>query len=360
MKRSALLLVAVVLSCFVVNAQAEYTFAAKKGSKVPFIKVKTDDEEVKEVIQSVISELDDLDYEVTALDTPDSDTTKVVEVQSINTDSGMVMIVTIKDQNGVHTETYSLSGKESDKKKFKQKMREVFKENDDDYKYEFYYFKADSAEENDRVTEDWLMLDIGLNSLLFNGSPSFPVALQNLELDPWKSLHVNVGIFQQKVRLYRKNISLFYGINYDNNDYRFSREIDFKVDATNQISYDTVTTQGFIRNKLTTRFVSIPLGFQFKFNPNARRSFHISLGMHAGYRLTSFFKKVYEDDGKRKKKTRDDFELNNFRYGAFVKVGYGNFTLFGNYVFTPLFRENAGPELNTVSFGLTIGDFLSD
>jgi hypothetical protein len=96
---------------------------------------------------------------------------------------------------------------------------------------------------------------------------------------------------------------------------------------------------------------------RFNFNPTKHRSGHITIGANAGYRLTSFFKTVWEDDGKRKTKKYDDFLLNNFRYGAFVKVGYGNITLFGNYVFTPLFRDTAGPVLNPFSFGLSLGGF---
>lgn len=308
----------------------------------------------------LLADLHELETKL-GIDTPRQDTSKTVEVKSVKTDSGVVMAVTVKDETGINTELYDLSDKE-ERKKFKKRMREVFREdNEDDHEYDFHSFNQDDDDENDRVTEDWLNLDIGFNSLLYNGSPSFPSSLSNLELDPLKSLHVNVDIFQQKVRLYKKNVSLFYGINYDNNDYRFSRNIDFRVNNDNKLSYERDSvTPGFVRNKLTTRFVTIPLGFNFVINPSAKRSFHIAVGMHAGYRLTSFFKKVYNDEGKRKRKIHDDYELNNFRYGAFVKVGYGSFTLFGNYVMTPLFREGAGPEFNTFSFGLTIGDFLSN
>lgn len=210
---------------------------------------------------------------------------------------------------------------------------------------------------NKNVETDYLVLDLGINSLLFNGNPSLPPSLSNLELNPWASLHVNVGIVRQRVNLSKHKLWLEYGINYDNNDYRFANNIDFKVDSTgNDISYASRQTEGFVRNKLTTRFVTVPLGLHFETKPNDRRhSAHFTVGMHAGYRLTSFFKTVREDEGKRKTKVHDDFLLNNFRYGAYVKAGYGKFTVFANYIFTPLFREGTGPELNTFSFGLVLG-----
>ncbi len=290
-----------------------------------------------------------------AADTPPVDSSKfeTVEIKTIESDSGDLVEIIIKDKNGNIKKVVRISEDMVDDYDFDFKARNFIerrrKGNDP---------KATPTHKN--VESKWWSLDIGLNGLMYKGSPSLPSSLSNLELDPLRSVHVNVGIFQQKINLYKHHVGLVYGINYDNNDYRFSNNINLKVnEGGDSITYDKRDPQqvGFDRNKLTTRFLTIPVALRFDFNPNKKRGGHITIGAHAGYRLTSFFKTVRFDEGKRKTKLRDDFLLNNFRYGAYVKVGYGKLNLFANYVITPLFRENTGPELNPFSFGLTFGGY---
>lgn len=296
-------------------------------------------------------DFDDMDMCADTPPTTDSTVEKeIVVVTTIESDSGDYVEVITKNANG-------------DIKKVIRVPLDLVEDMGFDFEKGDFVNKGKSktpkpAKRLKNFESDWFAFDIGLNGLLHNGSPSMPTSLSNLELDPWRSVHVNVGIYQQKINLYRHYVNFVYGINYDNNDYRFSNDIDFRVDSFGTgIQYPGRNTEGFKRNKLTTRFLTIPLALRFNFNPGSSRGGHITIGAHAGYRLTSFFKTVREDDGKRKNKLYDDFLLNNLRYGAFVKVGYGNVTLFGNYVFTPLFREGAGPELNPFSFGLSFGGF---
>lgn len=275
-------------------------------------------------------------------------------------DNEIVVVTTIESDSGDYVEVITKNNKGEVKKVIRVPL-DLVEDMGFDFENGDFVNKGKEPKPAKRLKNfesDWFAFDIGLNGLLYKGSPSMPTSLGNLELDPLRSVHVNVGIYQQKINLYRHYVNFVYGINYDNNDYRFSNDIDFRVDSLGTgIQYTSRNTEGFKRNKLTTRFLTIPLALRFNFKPNSTRGGHITVGAHAGYRLTSFFKTVREDDGKRKSKLYDDFLLNNFRYGAFVKVGYGNVTLFGNYVFTPLFREGAGPELTPFSFGLSFGGF---
>lgn len=231
----------------------------------------------------------------------------------------------------------------------------------DHYKKDHHTFFIDTFTRKRKplknVETDWLTLSIGLNTLIHKGSASLPPSLSNLELDPWKSVNVKVGLIKQRVNLSNHKLNLIYGLDFDNNDYRFQNNINFtKNDSLGVISYEKYNPElpGFVRNKLTTRFLMLPVSFRYESNPrNSDRSFRFELGAEAGMRLTSFFKTVREENGKRKTKERDDYYLNNMRYGAFVKVGYGPVTLYADYCFTPLFRDNTGPEFNTFSFGIS-------
>jgi len=72
-----------------------------------------------------------------------------------------------------------------------------------------------------------------------------------------------------------------------------------------------------------------------------------------GYRIASKTKLVYEENGEREKeKDRDNFYLNNLRYGLRIQIGVRSTDLFVNYDMNELFAKDKGPKLNAVSFGL--------
>ena len=351
MKRIFLTPLLVLLSALIVNGQknTEKEPTAKTKSNVSTIELSASDNLLTTLIK--LDKVDNLkfDFEPMATDTPPNDSIETVVIKTIKSDSGDIVEVIIKDGKGNITRTLRIE----------EDLWDDFDMDSKDFSFKGKRFKVKPKKKHKNLETDWFSLDLGFNSLVHNGSASLPPRLSNLELDPLKSLHVNVLVFQQKLNIYKNYVGLVYGVNYDNNDYRFSNDIDFKGNNSgDSISYNKIQTEGFDRNKLTTRFLSVPLAVRFDFNPNKRRGGHITIGGHAGYRLTSFFKKVsFEGRDKIKTKVKDDYLLNNFRYGSFVRVGYGMFNVFGSYVFTPLFRENTAPEFNTVSFGISFGGF---
>jgi hypothetical protein len=70
--------------------------------------------------------------------------------------------------------------------------------------------------------------------------------------------------------------------------------------------------------------------------------------------------KLNEDGETKKFKNKQDFNLNPFRYGATLRIGAGNFGVFGYYSLTPIFRDKEGPnqaELTNFTVGLTLAGF---
>ncbi len=89
-----------------------------------------------------------------------------------------------------------------------------------------------------------------------------------------------------------------------------------------------------------------------------KHAFHIAAGGMFGLRIGSHTKQKISEDGETKKlKAHEDFNLNPFRYGFRVAIGYGNFNLFADYNASTLFRKNKGPELYPVSAGITLVGF---
>ena len=81
--------------------------------------------------------------------------------------------------------------------------------------------------------------------------------------------------------------------------------------------------------------------------------FRIGVGPYIGYRIDSSHKLVYKEDGdKEKDKEKDDFYINNMRYGIRAQIGVRSADFFFNYDLNELFVENKGPKLNAFSFGV--------
>ncbi len=93
-------------------------------------------------------------------------------------------------------------------------------------------------------------------------------------------------------------------------------------------------------------------GFVQKKTRYRRNGFRIGAGGYVGTRIGSWQKNVYRSTGhKSKLREKDNYYLNNLRYGARFVLGYGEVDMFVNYDMSTLFAENKGPELNAISFG---------
>ncbi|WKZ58659.1 MAG: outer membrane beta-barrel protein [Cyclobacteriaceae bacterium] len=119
---------------------------------------------------------------------------------------------------------------------------------------------------------------------------------------------------------------------------------------------------GIKKSQLITNYLDAIVEFRFSTNPNdPARSFKVSAGFKAGILIDSFTKLKLNEDGETKKfKNKQDFNLNPFRYGATLRIGAGNFGVFGYYSLSPIFRDKEGPnqaELTNFTVGLTLAGF---
>ncbi|MBK6264837.1 outer membrane beta-barrel protein [Marivirga sp. S37H4] len=103
------------------------------------------------------------------------------------------------------------------------------------------------------------------------------------------------------------------------------------------------------RSKLNITYLNINLVPMFHTGKSSS-SFRFGAGPYGGYRIGSKSKFKYDDDGK--DVTKNNFYLNNWRYGIKAQVGWKGIDLFATYDLNPLFIDNRGPELNAFSFGI--------
>lgn len=109
----------------------------------------------------------------------------------------------------------------------------------------------------------------------------------------------------------------------------------------------------FVKNKLSLTYLELPMEIRFRARPDSVSSFYIAIGGKAGVMLDSHTKVKFEDGQKVKNKFNDVFY--NFRYGPYVRIGAGNFGLYGFYSLSPLYEADLG--MRVFSLGLVISGF---
>jgi hypothetical protein len=112
---------------------------------------------------------------------------------------------------------------------------------------------------------------------------------------------------------------------------------------------DTVAMK---RTKLGLSYIDLPLEFRFK-TPS---KFRAAIGVKVGYLVDAKVKYKYGKADIEKAKQVSNVE--KFRFGPTVRVGYSWFSVFAYYSVTKIFRKNRGPdELYPISVGITFLPF---
>lgn len=201
--------------------------------------------------------------------------------------------------------------------------------------------------------------DLGTNNYLASGK--FPESNDALyAVRPWGSWYVGLNSIQ-RTRMGKK-FFLEWGLGISWYNFKFQNDNIVLEKVNNQTVFVADTRDvDFKKSKLTVSYLNASLVPVIDFGGHSRRprmwdgygnSFRMGLGPYVGYRLGSHSKIVYNDHGRERDKNRDNFYLNNFRYGVRLQLGYRSTDLFFNYDLNELFVSNKGPKLNAFSFGV--------
>jgi len=207
-----------------------------------------------------------------------------------------------------------------------------------------------------RFQNNWRGLELGINGYLTaDNSFTMGAGFEYLDLRYEKSISVNLNMFQQSVPLIDNRLGMFSGIGIGWNNYRLGNDF-LLVEEVNQVAPRSVTEPGLRKNKLTITWINVPLMLEYQTQDHeGQQKFFVSAGLNIGARIGSFTKQVYfPNDDRERRRTRDDFHLNPFRYDMQLRLGYGKLGIFASYSLNTLFRDNRGPELHPFSMGLRL------
>jgi len=149
----------------------------------------------------------------------------------------------------------------------------------------------------------------------------------------------------------------------------FNRDYPDIKGQTNTLRFNYRTTSPdttfFKKTKLTTTYLEAPIELRYVAKPDqSDKSFKVALGVKVGTMLKAGTRarkltairqgaEVALNDYVLKEASKQYF--NTTRVVGTVRVGFGHFTVFGNYQFTKLLKDGVGPEIKPFTIGLTIG-----
>jgi len=195
----------------------------------------------------------------------------------------------------------------------------------------------------------WAGLEFGYNNFV-NDDFKFDVPDQYgyLKLRTGKSVFWNLNLFGVKFNLVQEHLVLGTGLGFSLRNYYFSTNDSILVPNASSVSATQATAPWF-KNKLSTNYLTVPLMLEYntsKYNENA---FHVGVGMVFNLKVGTNLKTKSNDI---KSKIKNDYNTRTVEWDARFQVGYGALNLFATYSLNSLFKNNEGPQLNPMTFGV--------
>ncbi|MEH0157586.1 porin family protein [Limibacter armeniacum] len=199
------------------------------------------------------------------------------------------------------------------------------------------------------------------------GNFYFDLGLAMLDEEPFdletQSRGINIS-YMYEFTLGSEKFTFHPGLGYGHESYFFDDDITLgKVDGK---TVGFPISEGLIvddvkKTKLAVNYIDVPLEFRFRTHPG-KNAFRIGVGVKGGVLFDAHTKVKYEvGDDNQKLKNKADFNLNRFRAGGTLRIGYGAFNVFGYYSFTNLFEDDAfvnfSDDTRTIVVGLTLSSF---
>lgn len=212
---------------------------------------------------------------------------------------------------------------------------------------------------NDGFSGHWAGFDFGFNT--FIGEDYSGYDTEFMDNDIFRSNSAYINLIQGNIGLQRNRntIGLVTGVGLHLQSYRLDNNTSLRRLDDGRIVPDFLFFDQNQKSKFSVFSLMVPLLAEFQIPVNHYNNrIYFSGGMYGGLRLSSHTKIKYRAEGKKEKlKTPGHYSLQDIRYGLMVRAGYRWINLFATYELVPFFKEDKGPDLTAVTFGVTLISF---
>lgn len=156
----------------------------------------------------------------------------------------------------------------------------------------------------------------------------------------------------------KSNFSFAVGAGVSAQNYYFNKQQVVSNDTGSAATVRFNDTTGFKRSKMAVLYVQAPFEFRFYGNKvNRNKGFKAAIGLQVGTLTGAHVKNNYTIAGTNTKandKTGTKRFLSPWNFAATARLGWGNFSLYGSYNLTPIYKEFQGPQMTPLAFGVCL------
>jgi len=238
--------------------------------------------------------------------------------------------------------------------------------NDNPWDYYSYIFER-RRPRNKNISTNWFIFDLGFANYRDNTNypdaqagpylkvlkpADGPVNQSTMHLNPGKSSNVNLWFFMQKLNVSKHVVNLKYGLGIEMYNLRYDSRVSFRSDPQPFAFVDSIA---FTKNKLFVEYLTVPFMLNFNTTPNTRRGLSFSVGMSAGYLISSRNKQISGERGKQKYK--GDFMFEPWRVAGITEIGLGPVRLYGSYSINRLQKDVTKMEQYPYTVGIRFSNW---
>jgi len=193
-------------------------------------------------------------------------------------------------------------------------------------------------------SKDFLMIQIGYVGLGGTGASSLKTGFNR---------EFNLALMYD-IPLQNTNFSLAAGLGVSSTGIYLKDQVLDLTAVTTTPAFNTSTT--YKKYKLAMNYLEIPLEIRFRQVPeNANKGFKVGLGVKVGNLVNVHTRSVQTiNNSKAIEKESNKSLFNTWRFAGTARVGYGNFSIYGTYALTTMFKESGTYDLKPYSIGICI------
>ena len=135
------------------------------------------------------------------------------------------------------------------------------------------------GDESKNVITSWFNLKAGWTTWLNeSGALDADVNFPLLELNPGRSLNLQVNIVEQSLKISKDRLRLIYGVGFDNYYYNLKNDISLSSNQNGLIVTDESAIIDFDKNWVINSYVTVPLmlNLNFALQKNKKKDLHIT------------------------------------------------------------------------------------
>lgn len=171
----------------------------------------------------------------------------------------------------------------------------------------------------------------------------------------------NIYIMMNKPFKSDPRLSAAFGLGVSTSHIFFKRMVADIASRTPTLPFNQLDTLSYFKKfKVSTAYLELPVELRFTSRPNdPNKSFKFAVGLKIGTLLSASTKgKNFRDNSGNVLnssviKTKNKSYFNTTRLAATARIGMGNFSLFGAYNITTMFKDEVAPDTKLLQVGLT-------